>query len=747
MLGFKKKCDVVFIGNYLPRICGIATFTSDLFAAVTKRLSHKSGKFVIAVNDEDKLYDYPKEVIFSINQSRQKDYLEAANIINTSNAQVACLQHEFGIFGGWDGIYILSLLSRLNIPLVTTLHSVLENPNPNQMKIMAEIVQRSSKIVVMSRKSIEVLKEIYHVPDDQIEMIFHGTPDFLAMDSSPFKKRFKLEGKKMILTFGLLSPNKGIETAIKALPYLIKDFPDLTYVILGKTHPLVIKDQGERYRESLIKLVEKLKLRPYVIFDDRFVALEELYAWLQASDIYVTPYMNKAQSVSGTLSYAMGAGNAIVSTPYWYAEEMLSDGRGCLFGFNDSEKLSEILRELLKDEKKLKTFQKKAYEFGRQMTWEKVSARHAELLSSVASDKKTGITPYPKSTSIMREPSFDLTHIKRLTDDTGIIQHAKYIVPDKITGYCLDDNARAMMLAAWAIFLLKDEKAQELLPVYCSFVRYMQRESGRFANFLDYRRNYLEEEGSDDSNGRAIWALGFLAWRTKSETYRSFSTEILKKSFRIIPKLNLRGKAFSLLGLVGYLRAFGADEQALELLKNVTKDLLDAYAKNSDSQWKWFEEILCYDNAVIPMALFNAYSLLKDEKLLEVAKESLSFLEKNIFKDGILTVIGNNGWYSKGAQKAQFDQQPLDVVAIVLALQSAYRVTQDTEYLKKMRIAFNWFLGENDLGIPMYDLESKGCSDGLMQGGASTNQGAESTISFLLALLAIMEEYEIENLE
>ncbi|MEK7376740.1 MAG: glycosyltransferase, partial [Candidatus Margulisiibacteriota bacterium] len=524
-------------------------------------------------------------------------------------------------------------------------------------------------------------------------------------------------------------------------------FPDITYVVLGKTHPHVQKEHSERYRESLIKLVGKLNLRHCVIFDDRFVKIEELYEWLSASDIYVTPYMNKAQAVSGTLSYAIAAGNAIISTPYWYAEEMLSDNRGYLFDFNDSEKLSTILKGLLNDDKKLKALRKRTYDFGRQMIWKKVSSKYAELLSRVSNEKKTVFLHYPKSTSTMGLPEFDLSHIKRLTDDTGMIQHAKYLIPDRSTGYCLDDNARAIMLAAWAVFLLKDKEAQRLLSVYCGFVRYMQKEDGGFANFMDYKRNHLEEKGSDDSNGRAIWALGFLIWRNKDEAYRSFAAEMIKSAFNIIPKLNLRGKAFAAMGLVCYLRTFNSDEQAYELLKKVSADLESAYQNHSAPSWNWFEDILCYDNAIMPMALFNAYSILKDEKLLNTAKESLAFLEKIVFKDEILSIVGNDGWYRKGGKKAQFDQQSIDAASMVMALQSAYRVTRDTQYLKKMKTAFDWFLGENDLGIPMYDMASKGCSDGLMRGGASMNQGAESTVSFLLALLAMMEEYEIENLE
>jgi len=747
MFNFKKDLNVAFIGDFPPRICGIATFTKDLLTSVSKRFSGRSNIYAVAITDEGKEYEYPKEVFFSIEQTSQKDYLEAANFINTSNAQVACLQHEYGIFGGRDGVYILSLLSKLNIPLITTLHTVLQSPTPNQKKVMDEIIKRSSMVIVMSKRSIDILKDVYKVPESKIEMIFHGTPKFSSLDSSHFKKRFKMEGKKMILTFGLISPNKGIETVIKALPSLINDFPGLTYVVLGKTHPHVFDQWGEKYRESLIKLVDKLKLRKHVIFDDRFVAIEELYAWLQASDIYVTPYMNKAQAVSGTLSYAIGAGNASISTPYWYAEEMLSDGRGYLFDFNDSEKLSSILRDLLKDEKKLRVLQQRTYKFGRQMTWEKVSIKYARVLTKVALGKVSDMSQYVKSTAVSSLPDFDLSHIERLTDDTGIIQHAKYIVPDKSTGYCLDDNARALIMSVWARFILRDKTAKELIPVYCSFIRYMQKDDGKFINFLDYRHAYMEDVGSDDSNGRAIWALGYLVWRTHNDAYRSFAAEMLKKTFPNIPKLNLRGKANAVLGLVCYLRVYGGDEQALHILKDMSKDIMDAFLNNKSQDWSWFEDILCYDNAILPMSLFNAYSILKDEKMLAAAKESMAFLEGIIFKNGILSIVGNEGWYKKGGPRAQFDQQPIDVTAVVLAYQSAYRVTNDIEYLKKMKTAFGWFLGDNDMGVPMYDAESKGCSDGLMKNGPSMNQGAESTVSFLTALMAMIEEYEIENLE
>ena len=742
----KKRLNVAFVGNYLPRICGIATFTTDICGAVSRNLSHSSSVFAIAVNDNNKTYEYPKTVIGTIDQETQKDYINAANIINTSDAEVVCLQHEYGIYGGWDGAYIMSLLSRLNIPLVTTLHTVLMSPSPNQKKIMTEIISRSEKTIVMSEKACELLHDIYGIPDEKIGLILHGTPDFPSIDSSHFKKRFKMEGRKMILTFGLLSPNKGIETVLSALPEVVERFPDITYVVLGKTHPNILREHGERYRMSLMKLVEKLGLKSNVIFDNRFVSIEELKAWLSASDIYVTPYMNKAQIVSGTLSYAASAGNAIISTPYWHAREMLGDGTGALVDFNDHRSLAKILIELLSDEKRLKEMQKKAFKFGKQTTWKKISRKYIDVLSSAAQKKPREKLAYARSSAVLRLPEFDLTHIKRLTDDTGIIQHAKYIVPDRSTGYCLDDNSRALMMSAWAFSLLKNEDAKKLLSVYCSFMNFMQKEDGRFRNFLDYRRNHLDHEGSDDSSGRTIWACGYIIWKAPNESYRSMASECFRKTFGNIPRLNLRGKAFAILGLCSYLRAYQNDERSFILLKECAGHLLEAYTRQREDNWHWFEDILCYDNAVMPMALFNAYQHLKDENVLKTAVESLAFLEKLTFRNGKMSVIGNDGWFRKGKEKAQFDQQPIDAAAMVMALQSAYRATHDKNYLTRMKEAFDWFMGENDLGMPLYDIETKGCADGLHKSGVSMNQGAESTISFLLALLAMIEEYEIESL-
>jgi len=743
----KPTLNIAFVGNYSPRICGIATFNTDLCEAVTKLLSLRSNVFALAINDNDKEYPYSKRVEFTLKQTQQKDYFEAANFINASNADVVCVQHEFGIYGGWDGIYILSLISSLSVPVVVVLHTVLKNPTPNQKKIIQEMAQRASFLIVMSNLAVELLQEVYAVPAEKIKVLYHGTPDFTSLDNNHYKKRFQVEGKQTLLTFGLLSPNKGIETVIKALPKIVQEFPKMIYVVLGKTHPNVLKEYGEKYRASLIALVDELGLQEHVIFDNRFVNLEELYAWLMAADIYITPYLNEAQIVSGTLSYAIGAGNAILSTPYWYAKEILAEGRGRLFNFGDSEALSVSLRDLLSDKAKLKSLREKTYKFGREMRWEKVSEKYLEIFRKTAASATKRSLTLKTPALLLREPPFDLSHLKRLTDDTGLIQHAKYIVPDRHTGYCLDDNSRALMLCAWAYSLLKEDDSKELVSTYFSFTHFMQTPDGRFRNFMDYQRHFLDETGSDDACGRALWALGYIIWRPPRNAYRSLAYECFQKALPHVHGLNLRGKALAMLGLVSYLRCYQGDESVTAKLRECADFLLSLYQDVSDENWQWFEDIICYDNGIMPMALFQTYSILREEKYLTVAKKTLEFLEKTITQNGRLSIVGSRGWYKRGGAKAKYDQQPIDASAMVLAYQSAYRVTNDKEYLKKMRKAFGWFLGENDMGMSLYDHETKGCADGLMPEGVSLNQGGESTVSFLMALLAMIEEYEIATVD
>jgi glycosyltransferase involved in cell wall biosynthesis len=739
----KPALNIAFVGNYSPRLCGIATFTTDLCEATAKRLGRRSNVFAVAVNDTDQGYAYPRRVEFTIQKNQQSDYYEAANFINAGNTDLVCVQHEYGIYGGWDGVYILSLISSLSVPVVVVLHTVLKTPTPNQKKILQEMAQRASQMVVMSELAVTLLQEVYAVPAEKIKKLYHGTPDFTSLDNNRYKKRFQVEGNQTLLTFGLLSPNKGIETVINALPGLVREFPKLIYVVLGKTHPNVMKEYGEKYRTGLITLVDKLGLHEHIIFDDRFVSLEELCAWLMAADIYITPYLNEAQIVSGTLSYAVGAGTAIISTPYWYAKELLAEGRGLLINFADSAALADTLRDLLADKTKLKSLRAKTYKFGRQMRWEIVAEKYVELFRRTAAVAAKRSMALKTPTLLLHDPLFDLAHLQRLTDSTGLIQHAKYIVPDRHSGYCLDDNSRALMLCAWAFSLLRGEDAKELISTYFSFTHFMQNPDGRFRNFMDYQRHFLDETGSDDACGRALWALGYIIWRPPRDAYRSLAYECFQKALPHVRGLNLRGKALAMLGLAAYLRCYQGDESVTALLRECADYLLALYKEVATDDWRWFEGIVCYDNGIMPMALFQTYTILHDAKYLQAARETLDFLEKTITQNGRLSLVGSRGWYKRGGARTQYDQQPIDATAMVLAYQSAYWATQDKEYLKKMRLAFGWFLGENDMGMSLYDHETKGCADGLLPEGVSLNQGGESTVSFLMALLAMIEEYEI----
>ena len=519
---------IAYIGSYPPRECGIGTFTQNLFSAMTSPRGNQAAQhegIVVAMNDQETPYHYGKEVQLAIQQEQQADYLKAAKFINLSGSDICILEHEFGIFGGQNGVYILPLLHRLEMPLIVTLHTVLKNPSYNEKAVLKEICKMAAKIVVMTHKAVEFLTSIYSVSADKITIIEHGVPD-AAFDHEHAKKQFKLEHKKVLLTFGFLSRNKGIETAIKALPAVVAKFPETVYIVLGKTHPAVIRHAGEEYRIFLLRLIKKLNMEKHVLFLNEFIDQEELLQYLSAADIYITPYLNEAQITSGTLSYAIGAGTAVISTPYWHAEELLAEERGCLFNFNDSDGLSEILMDLLEHPAKLKSIRDKAFAYGQGIRWPMAGDKYKKLCEAVIDEHAE--QPDKKDTVLdpLMLPPFLLDHIKRMTDDTGIIQHAKFGIPNLKEGYCLDDNGRALLMVVMAYKQMKSPVALELLPVYLSYIHYMQNEDGSFRNFLSFRRDFLDEQGSEDSFGRAIWSLGYLLGNAPNDAYFQSARQI-----------------------------------------------------------------------------------------------------------------------------------------------------------------------------------------------------------------------------
>lgn len=736
---------IAFIGTYPPRECGIGTFTQNLFLAMTNRgkdarKPHEG--VVIAMDDQDESYDYPKDVQLTIRQEQQGDYIEAARFINLSGTDVCILEHEFGIFGGQNGIYILPLLHRLEIPLIVTLHTVLKTPSYNERVILTEICKMAAGVVVMTQKAVEFLTEIYSVPLSKIKLIEHGVPD-LKFNHTTVKKQFKLESKKVLLTFGFISRNKGIETVIKALPAVVAKYPETVYIILGKTHPGVLRHSGEEYRIFLLRLAKNLKLEKHVLFLNEFIDQEELFQYLYASDIYITPYLNEAQITSGTLSYAVGAGAAVISTPYWHATELLDGGRGRLFNFNDSEDLATILTDLLDHPAKLKSLRDKAYLYGQEITWPKVGMKYNELAKAILKEQ-TGQTV--KKETILDPlvlPPFLLDHIKRMTDDTGIIQHAKFGIPNLKEGYCLDDNARALLMVLMAHKQMKLPLALELLPIYLSYIHYMQNEDGTFHNFLSFRRDFLDERGSEDSFGRAIWSLGYLLGNAPNDAYFQSARQIFFDAVPNFEKLqSIRSIANTIIGISYYLQSSPNDESIREVLKIMTSKLVSQYKQNKTENWCWFEELLAYDNAILPLSLLHAAGILNDDDIRSTAVESMQFLSDITLKDGSLSLVGNENWYVKNGESSMYAQQPLDALAMVLMFHQAFHLTRDKVYLEKLYSSFMWFLGENDMRVSLYDFETKGCCDGLESYGVNRNQGAESTLAYLVSHLTVLQAFD-----
>lgn len=737
-----------FIGTYPPQKCGIGTFTHNLIKSVAVNFGYTDlfpNLYVIAVSDSEQGYEYPSEVSFVVNQNNQRDYVSAAKFVNYNKADVCILEHEFGIFGGESGVYILSLISRIEIPLIVTFHTVVKEPTHIQKVIVQELSNKAYKVIVMSKKAVKFLLDIYHIPEDKIEVIEHGVPVGKVFHRDSAREKFNFNNKTALFTFGLLSRNKGIETVIKALPKVVKKHKNILYIVLGNTHPKVLSKYGEEYREYLLRLVKEYGLEDYVYFYKNFVPEELLMEYLYAADIYITPYLNEAQITSGTLSYAVGAGNAVISTPYWHAQELLADGRGVLFDFNNHEQLGDILLDLLDNSHKIEQLREAAIEYGHKLKWPKIGAKYIrvakyamESFSYVQKEKRTILDPYLL-------PDFTLAHIKRLTDDTGIVQHAKYGIPNLKEGYCLDDNARALLMTAMAQYKNKTDDTFNLMPIYLSYIHYMQNDDGSFRNFLSFSRNYLDEVGSEDSYGRTIWALGYLIYSFPKDSYHEVGLDIFKKSITFFKQLkHLRGIANTIIGISYYLKKFPDDDIVKDNMYELTNRLINIYKENKFDEWNWFEDILTYDNAIVPLAVFHATEIFKDKTFLKVAIESLEFLERATMKKRYLKPIGNKGWYRKGEKCAYFGQQSVDVMGMVLVYFKAYEVTKEKKYLDKMFISYMWYLGKNVLGLPVYDYESGGCNDGLEEYGLNKNQGAESTLAYLISHLTVLNAFELE---
>lgn len=728
------------LGNHLPRQCGIATFTSDLAEALTQEFP-ATDSFVLAMNDAGKQYAYPSRVRFEIAEADPSSYLRAADYLNVNTVDVTCIQHEYGIFGGKAGSHVLLLLRELRMPLVTTLHTILAEPNPLQRAAMGELAALSERLVVMSTHGRMLLQSVYGVPERKIDMIHHGIPALSTTEQN--KDQLGVQGQSVILTFGLLSPDKGIENVIDALPAILDRFPDTVYVVLGATHPHVRESQGEMYRLMLENRAQELRVDSHVIFHNRFVKLAELTEFLSATDIYITPYLNPEQITSGTLAYAVGSGKAAISTPYWYARELLADGRGVIVPWKDPAAIAkEVIRLLAHPEQRHETCAR-ARELGQQMRWPVVAAKYLETFERAHTEHSSRLRAAFRAKTLAARPAelpaLDLGHLRAMTDSTGILQHAAFTVPNYADGYCLDDNARALLLTALIDDLGSEAPAtmRALGSRFLAFVSHaFNRKVGRFRNFMTYSRRWTEECGSEDCHGRALWALGTVVGRSNDPGRHSLSSQLFQVALPAVASFTSpRAWAFALLAIEDYLRAFEGDSSVAALATILVEKLLDIFRRTSQANWVWFEDGLTYCNARLSQALLASAARTRHEEARSVGLRSLEWLASVEYsEEGYFAPVGSNGFHPRTGTRAAFDQQPVEACAMVSACMEAHRLTRDERWARRARSSFSWFLGQNQLQQPLYDPNTGGCRDGLHHDRANENQGAESTLSFLLAL-------------
>jgi glycosyltransferase involved in cell wall biosynthesis len=735
---------IAFIGNSLPRRCGIATFTTDLQCAVAASRGDLE-TVIVAMTDHGQVYDYPPTVGLQIADDRPDDYVRAAEYLNSGGFEAVSLQHEFGIFGGEAGGQIVTLLSRLTIPIVTTLHTVLSEPTKAQREVVARIVEASSKVVVMAEKGRELLRSVYQVPDEKIEIIPHGIPEFAFVEPDAAKAKLGFSNKSVLLTFGLLSPNKGIEVMIDAMPSVLRTRPDAVYVVLGATHPNLVRDQGEAYRESLVAHARHAGAEDHVVFLDQFVDQKTLLDFISMSDVYVTPYLNEAQMTSGTLAYSFGLGKAVVSTSYWHARELLADGRGILVPFGDAAALGIEIAKLLTNDVLRQAMRKRAYSSSRSMTWERIAERYMSVFENAGRRHRLKTIARSDTSTLLRDsrapPEMQLDHFLSMCDDTGLFQHAVHSVPDRAHGYCVDDNARALLVAC-ALNNPGEQRLPEVLTArFAAFVQHAWNPgSQRFRNFMGFNRCWLEDKGSEDSHGRTLWALGVCALADANLSRRSWAASLFSEAMPTAEGFRSpRAWAFVLLGLDAYCSAVPHDIRATRLRAMLADQLILIFDTVATDDWVWFEDGLAYDNARLPQALIVTGIASKMTRYVDIGLESLRWLvARQTSAKGQFRPVGTAG-FGNGRKLQQFDQQPLEATATIAACLAAWRADQDVEWKAEAARVFAWFLGSNDLSVSLVDLETGSCRDGLHPDRPNENRGGESVVSYLLGLSEIRQ--------
>ncbi|MEX0775874.1 MAG: glycosyltransferase family 4 protein [Phycisphaeraceae bacterium] len=755
------------VGTYLPRRCGIATFSSDLLEAMAG-VAPETEFHAVAMNDKSDGYQYPRRVQFEVSDHHLADYRLAAEFLNMSGIEVVCLQHEYGIFGGPDGKHIVELLRRLRMPVVTTLHTVLKDPSPGQKATLRRIVDLSDRVVVMAEKALDFLEDIYQVPRDKARLIHHGIPDVAFIDPNFYKDQFGVEGRKVILTFGLLGPGKGIENMVNALPTIVEKHPDAIYLVVGATHPGVLAHNGEEYRVGLQRLARELNVSKHLAFHNRFVDLKELTEFLSAADVYVTPYLSEKQICSGTLAYAMGTGNAVVSTPYWYAQEMLAEDRGVLVPFAEPGRLAQAIIGLFDDEVGRHATRKRAYAHTREMTWPQVAGQYLDLFCQVQRERlqqpRTKVStagggdaqpagdarrytlgrPLPPDESDL--PAIKLDHLRSLTDDTGLLRQARGVIPLRQGGYSTDDNAGALMVVLMAEDHVPDaELCRRLAVCYLSFLDYaFNEEARRFNGLLSYDRRWIDQ-APDESQGRTVWALGETVARSGASSYLPLAAGLFHKALPAVNESSsLCAWAYGLMGAHAYLRRYSGETSVRRFREQLAQRLFAHFQRCDDPNWPWPLDTLTSDNARLPHALLLSGHFMQDHTMVDAALASLDWLLRvQTDPQGHLTPVGSEGWYPRSGEKARFHQQPFEASGLVQACLEAHRVTGDTRWEREAQRCLRWYLGDNDLRVPLVDHATGACAEVLRPGGASPDQPAHAALSWLLAAIA-MHEHELE---
>ena len=739
---------IAFIGNHLPRRCGIATFTHDLHRAVAETRTDLH-TCVVAMNDSGSTYRYPEPVRIEVRDDVVDDYKQAAKFLNRSGFDLVSLQHEYGIFGGVAGSHVVELLSRLEMPIVTTLHTVLPNPSPDQRAVMSRIIEHSSKLVVMSEKGREFLRTSHDVPTQDIDVIAHGIPDFPFLEPAGAKQKLGFAGRTVILTFGLLSPSKGIETVIDAMPEIIQSCPKALYIVLGATHPNLLRDQGEAYRGSLIARARALGVDGYVVFLNQFVDQPTLLDFISMCDVYVTPYLNEAQMTSGTLAYSYGLGKAVVSTPYWHAKELLADKRGILVPFGNSDAIGREISALLVNDVRRHAMRKRAYAASRSMTWPQAARSYLTTFESALRPTIVGPTNAGALHATEKEeaslPDIRTDHLRSMCDSTGLLQHAVHGIPDRSHGYCVDDNARALLVASNLAEAGGARLPEMLTTRFAAFVQHAWNpDTRRFRNFMSYDRRWLEDQGSEDSHGRTLWALAVCATKDTDAARRTWAKVLLKAALPSAESFTSpRAWAFTLLALDAYCTSAFDDASANRLRAILADRMMTALAAKRAGGWVWFEDVLAYDNARLPQALIQTAATTGNTRCAVAGLRSLHWLmSQQTAPSGHFRPVGSGSFGRRNRPPEPFDQQPIEAAATISACLAAARVDKQSDWPRMARTAFDWFVGKNDLRASLVDPETGACMDGLHPDRPNENRGAESVVSYLLALVEMRRHAE-----